>query len=143
MFHYRYAWHRTPERYKIWQSSRAAPYPCPVLVGCSIAVDKGYFNEIGGFDTGLDIWGGEQVYNNMYIHIIHMNNDNNDLYIIDDTMPYNSDTYMCIKHANREKLTAEYLFSTQRHLSPFFYHFPLRYPPPPPGVGNRQKMAGF
>ena len=57
----RYAWHKTPERYKAWRSTQAEPYPCPILVGCSIAVDKKYFSDIGGFDTGLDIWGGEQV----------------------------------------------------------------------------------
>ncbi|KAF6036486.1 hypothetical protein EB796_005210 [Bugula neritina] len=40
---------------------RCRAIPCPVLVGCSIAVHKEYFEEIGGFDTGLDVWGGEQI----------------------------------------------------------------------------------
>ncbi|XP_067949958.1 polypeptide N-acetylgalactosaminyltransferase 15-like [Watersipora subatra] len=57
----RYAWNQVPRYYKSWLSSDAEPYPCPVLVGCSIAVDRSYFYEIGGFDTGLDIYGGEQI----------------------------------------------------------------------------------
>lgn len=61
LFERRYAWHKTPEKYSAWVSSAADPIPCPILVGCSIAVRKDYFNELGGFDTGLDIWGGEQI----------------------------------------------------------------------------------
>ncbi|XP_046577988.1 polypeptide N-acetylgalactosaminyltransferase 5-like [Haliotis rubra] len=35
------------------------PYPTPALTGCAIAVTKQYFYHLGGFDPGLEIWGGE------------------------------------------------------------------------------------
>ena len=57
----RYAWQRVSSAYRQWRSSAAEPFPCPVLVGCSIAVRREYFMQLGGFDQGLDDWGGEHV----------------------------------------------------------------------------------
>ncbi|XP_071096595.1 polypeptide N-acetylgalactosaminyltransferase 13-like [Haliotis cracherodii] len=55
----RYAWMFIPPYVHQMQTSRTDPIPTPVLVGCAIAVNKKYFNSIGGFDPGLQIWGGE------------------------------------------------------------------------------------
>lgn len=36
-----------------------APYRTPALIGCATAIDREFFFEIGTFDTGMNIWGGE------------------------------------------------------------------------------------
>uniref|UniRef100_A0ABM0GV86 Polypeptide N-acetylgalactosaminyltransferase 10-like n=1 Tax=Saccoglossus kowalevskii TaxID=10224 RepID=A0ABM0GV86_SACKO len=38
----------------------AEPFRTPIMAGGLFAVDRLYFNEIGGYDAGLEIWGGEQ-----------------------------------------------------------------------------------
>lgn len=37
------------------------PFVSPTLVGCAIAVMKDYFFEMGSFDEGLYVWGGENL----------------------------------------------------------------------------------
>ena len=37
------------------------PYASPTLQGCAIAVYKDYFMDIGAFDEGLRVWGGENL----------------------------------------------------------------------------------
>ena len=33
----------------------------PTLIGCILVIEKEYFFEVGAFDEGMDIWGGENV----------------------------------------------------------------------------------
>lgn len=42
-------------------NDKTAPVRTPTLVGCAFAVDKEFFYEIGSFDEGMNIWGGENV----------------------------------------------------------------------------------
>ncbi|XP_013415753.1 polypeptide N-acetylgalactosaminyltransferase 1 [Lingula anatina] len=57
----KYVWMATPEFELKKLKTFADAYRTPTLVGCAIAVTKKYFQEIGGFDEGLNIWGGENI----------------------------------------------------------------------------------
>lgn len=37
----------------------SAPYPVPLLCGCFLAMRREVFNETGGFDSGMVVWGAE------------------------------------------------------------------------------------
>ncbi|XP_069122936.1 polypeptide N-acetylgalactosaminyltransferase 1-like [Argopecten irradians] len=55
----RYAWFEVPGFVELATKSKTEPFVTPVLVGNAIAVRRDHFFKIGGFDQGLDIWGGE------------------------------------------------------------------------------------
>ncbi|XP_048245428.1 polypeptide N-acetylgalactosaminyltransferase 5-like isoform X1 [Haliotis rufescens] len=55
----RYKWFLLPPYLNQFRASEWEPFPNPVLQGSCIAVRKSYFNAVGRFDPGLEIWGGE------------------------------------------------------------------------------------
>ncbi|OWF40365.1 Polypeptide N-acetylgalactosaminyltransferase 5 [Mizuhopecten yessoensis] len=57
--HMEYAWFEVPGFVEQALKSKTEPFVTPVLVGNAIAVRRDHFFRIGGFDEGLDIWGGE------------------------------------------------------------------------------------
>lgn len=57
----RYTWLRVTEHEQAQAHEAGHPFFTPTLVGCAIAVDKDYFFDIGAFDEGLRIWGGENI----------------------------------------------------------------------------------
>ncbi|CAH1787478.1 unnamed protein product [Owenia fusiformis] len=57
----RFVWMPMPFYEHQRRRSEYQPWRTPVVVGCAIAVQKKYFFDIGAFDEGMDIWGGENV----------------------------------------------------------------------------------
>uniref|UniRef100_A0A8C6V4T2 Polypeptide N-acetylgalactosaminyltransferase 5 n=1 Tax=Neogobius melanostomus TaxID=47308 RepID=A0A8C6V4T2_9GOBI len=39
----------------------ADPIRCPIMAGGLFSIDKNYFYELGAYDPGLDVWGGENM----------------------------------------------------------------------------------
>jgi len=57
----RYTWLRVKDHEQHQAMATGLPFFTPTLVGCAIAVQKQYFMDIGSFDEGLKVWGGENI----------------------------------------------------------------------------------
>lgn len=57
-----FGWSPVPEEYiKNNNLTIADPIRCPVMAGGLFSIDKKYFFELGSYDPGLDVWGGENM----------------------------------------------------------------------------------
>lgn len=57
-----FGWGALPEEYiKKNNMTDSDPIRCPVMAGGLFSIDKKYFYELGAYDPGLDVWGGENM----------------------------------------------------------------------------------
>uniref|UniRef100_A0A0N5ADE3 Polypeptide N-acetylgalactosaminyltransferase n=1 Tax=Syphacia muris TaxID=451379 RepID=A0A0N5ADE3_9BILA len=54
-------WHVLPERDQLKRKTRIEPIPSPTMAGGLFSIDRQYFEKLGGYDPGFDIWGGENL----------------------------------------------------------------------------------
>ncbi|XP_050418639.2 probable N-acetylgalactosaminyltransferase 9 isoform X1 [Patella vulgata] len=56
-----FSWRPIPQREKDRRKSSTDPIRSPTMAGGLFAVDREYFWEIGSYDPGMDVWGGENL----------------------------------------------------------------------------------
>jgi len=57
-----FRWYRVPPReMERRNNDRSRPLHTPAMAGGLFSIDKDYFYEIGSYDEGMDIWGGENL----------------------------------------------------------------------------------
>jgi len=61
MFVNKFNWHAVPEREKKRHKNPAEPVWSPTMAGGLFSIDRAFFERIGTYDSGFDIWGGENL----------------------------------------------------------------------------------
>lgn len=57
-----FRWYRVAQReMERRKNDRTAPLRTPTMAGGLFSIDKDYFYELGAYDEGMDIWGGENL----------------------------------------------------------------------------------
>ncbi|XP_003494505.1 putative polypeptide N-acetylgalactosaminyltransferase 9 isoform X1 [Bombus vosnesenskii] len=54
-------WHAVPEREKKRHKNPAEPVWSPTMAGGLFSIDRAFFDRLGTYDSGFDIWGGENL----------------------------------------------------------------------------------
>ncbi|XP_051875260.1 polypeptide N-acetylgalactosaminyltransferase 5 [Pristis pectinata] len=57
-----FGWKTIPDEIiKRYNLTEMDPIKCPIMAGGLFSIDKKYFYELGTYDTGLEVWGGENM----------------------------------------------------------------------------------
>lgn len=58
-FHFslQFTWHAIPERERTRHKNSAEPVQSPTMAGGLFSIDKDFFEKLGTYDSGFDIWG--------------------------------------------------------------------------------------
>ncbi|XP_064455275.1 putative polypeptide N-acetylgalactosaminyltransferase 9 [Ornithodoros turicata] len=56
-----FSWHAVPERERKRRKHSWDPVWSPTMAGGLFAIDKAFFEKLGTYDSGFDIWGGENL----------------------------------------------------------------------------------
>lgn len=55
-------WRPTPYMdFDATRKNKTEPFPTPMMVGCAFSIDRVFFYEIGSYDSGMHIWGSENL----------------------------------------------------------------------------------
>ena len=54
-------WHAVPERERTKHSHIAEAVASPTMAGGLFSIDRNFFEKLGTYDSGFDIWGGENL----------------------------------------------------------------------------------
>ena len=54
-------WHAIPEHEKKRRQHSADPAYSPTMAGGLFSIDRAFFQKLGTYDDGFDIWGGENL----------------------------------------------------------------------------------
>lgn len=70
-------WHGVPERERSRHSHTAEAVATPTMAGGLFSIDRKFFERLGTYDSGFDIWGGENLELSFkVIYIYFLNGDN-------------------------------------------------------------------
>lgn len=61
LYFVQFNWHVAPEREKKRHQNPAEPLYSPTMAGGLFSIDKKFFELLGTYDSGFDIWGGENL----------------------------------------------------------------------------------
>ncbi|CAG7834739.1 unnamed protein product [Allacma fusca] len=56
-----FTWHAIPERERKKHENPSEPVASPTMAGGLFSIDKDFFEKLGTYDSGFDIWGGENL----------------------------------------------------------------------------------
>ena len=56
-----FKWDNLPKGVLVEESDFLGPFPSPSMAGGLFAVDRQYFKDLGEYDMGMDVWGGENI----------------------------------------------------------------------------------
>ncbi|CAD5217273.1 unnamed protein product [Bursaphelenchus okinawaensis] len=56
-----FRWYTVPPKIAKMRKNLTAPILSPTMAGGLFSIDKRYFEELGTYDNGMDIWGGENI----------------------------------------------------------------------------------
>jgi polypeptide N-acetylgalactosaminyltransferase len=56
-----FTWHAIPEVERKRRKNSAEPVFSPTMAGGLFSIDKEFFEKLGTYDDGFDIWGGENL----------------------------------------------------------------------------------